>query len=168
MALARWISYVNCRADRLRHPVRYVLKHVSGQRFGDRVRFRSPGHIQLAEEDQSGAFAVFDERAVLEAIAAVDNRQKIAARRLLDENGGDAAAIAAAPEPCDGNVAPLDRRSVTGAQCVIETRRKNRGFAAPIAPMFRGDSRENRMIGHARENPAQAVLRHAKSKTLFQ
>jgi len=45
-----------------------------------------PRHVELAEEDQPLAFAVFQQRAVLEAEAAVEDGQEVAPRRLLDQH----------------------------------------------------------------------------------
>ena len=82
---------------------------------GRRVGLGAAGHVELAEEDQALALAVLQERAVLQAEAAVDDRQEVAARGLLDQHRGDVAAIAAPPGAGHGDVAPLDRRAVHGA-----------------------------------------------------
>src|SRR6266540_4994744 len=127
-------------------PIRHVLKNISSQRPGNRLTFSSSSHIHLTEQNQTAAFAILQERGVLEAVAAIEDRQEIAARRFLNEDGGDVATIATAPEPRDGNVTPVDRRAVARTQRVIKTRRKNRGFAPPVAPMLRGNSRESRVV----------------------
>ena len=86
------------------------------------------GHVHLAEQHQALAFAVLQQRAVLEAEAAVEDRQEIAARGLLDQHRGHVAAIAAAPDARHRDVAPLDRGAVTRAAS------RNRAAAAGSSP----------------------------------
>ena len=82
------------------------------ERLGRGVGLGAPGHVELAEQDHAPALAVLQQRAVLEAEAAVEDRQEVAARGLLDQDRGDVAAIAAAPDARHRDVAPLDRRAV--------------------------------------------------------
>src|SRR5258705_8102812 len=125
MALAGGVTDVDGGADRSRLPIRNVPENIAGQRFGNWIAFGPCGHIHLAEQDHPLPFVIFHERAVLEAVAAVDDREEVSARGLLDENGGDVAAIAAAPKPRGLDVAPLDCRSVAGTHRGIEARRGN-------------------------------------------
>ena len=62
-----------------RLPVRHVLEDVPDQHLRRRVALGPPGHIHLAEQDHPLPFAVLHQRAVLEAEAAVEDRQEIAA-----------------------------------------------------------------------------------------
>ena len=84
-------------------------------------------------------FAVLQQRAVLEAEAAVEDRQEIAASGLLDQDRSHVAAIPAAPDARHRDVAPLDRRAISRTHLVIEPRRQDRGLAAPVVQVLRGD-----------------------------
>src|SRR5215475_374189 len=101
MAFAGFFTDVNCCPRRGGFPIRHVLKNVSSQGLRSRIALRSSGNIQLAKKNPPPAFAMFDERAVLETVAAVDDREEIAASRFLDRDGSGVAAIAAAPKPGD-------------------------------------------------------------------
>src|ERR1044071_2811608 len=95
MGLAGRFSGVNSGSNGRRLPCGNVIENVASQRFGDGIAFGPPGYIHLTEENHAAAFAILHQRAVLEAVAAVDDRQEIATRRLLDKHGGDVATIAA-------------------------------------------------------------------------
>src|SRR5262245_18136473 len=116
-------------------PLSHVLKDVPRQRLRSRLGIGPPGHIHLAKENHSAAFAIFQERTVLEAVPDVDDWQKIPANRLFDEDGGDVAAVAAAPKACDRKSAPVDGRSVSRAHFVLEARGKDGRAATPVAQM---------------------------------
>jgi hypothetical protein len=104
----------------------------------------------------------------LEAVAAVEDRQKIAPRGLLDEDRGNVSAIAAPPKPRDRDVAPFYRRAVTWPHFILEARGQDRRLAAPVAQVLGPDPGQERMIGHSPEDPAQAVLGRAEPEPLLQ
>src|SRR6266436_664387 len=168
MALARGFSNVNRRPGRGALRIRYILKNVSGQRFSNRIALGSASNIHLTKQNHSPAFAILHERAVLKAVTTVDDRQEIAARRFLDQNRSNITAITAAPKPSDRNIAPLDGWSVARAQVILKARREDGCFAPPVAPMFRSEARQSRMIGDAAKNLPQTVLRHAKAEPLLE
>ena len=106
-----------------------------------------PGHVHLAEEHQPLAFAVFHQRAVLQAVAAVEDRQEVAAGGLLDQDRGDVAAVAAAPDARHVDAAPLDRRRrrtagsvvvLSGAAAEASPRRASRAGSPPSSPASSG------------------------------
>src|ERR1043166_2833178 len=168
MAFAGRIARINDGTGRSWFPIGHVLKNVARQGLRDWIAFGSPGDIYLTEQNHSAAFAVFQQRAVLKAVAAVNDREKISTRRFLDQHGSNVAAIATAPEVRHGNIAPIHRWAVARPKNVIETRWENRGVAAPVPQMLDVESREQRMAGHGREYLSQAVLGHAKTKTLYE
>ena len=113
-------------------------------------------------------FAVLQERAVLEAEAAVEDRQEIAASGLLDQHRSHVAAIAAAPDARHRDVAPLDRGAVAGPQLVLEPRRQERRLAAPVAQVLRVESRPGADDpAQPREDLPQAVLRRRGTRAAF-
>ena len=156
IALAGRIADVEGLAPWRRFPGGRVVEDVPGQRLGRRVGLGAPGHVHLAEQHHALAFAVLHQRAVLEAEAAVEDRQEIAAGGLLDQHGGHVAAVAAAPHARHLDVAPLDRRgaAVAGAEFVLQARRQDRRLAAPVAQVLRAEPGQKRMVGHALERPA--------------
>src|SRR5438309_5605472 len=97
MALSSRLAGVNHLPARKRFPIRSVLEKVAHERLGGRVGLGAPGHIELAEECHSPALAVLHQRAVLKAVASIQDRQEIAAGGLLDQNGSHVAAVATAP-----------------------------------------------------------------------
>ena len=59
------------------------------ERFGRRLDLSPIADVQLAEEHHAAALAIFHQRRVLEAEAALQDGQKIAAGRLLDQDRRD-------------------------------------------------------------------------------
>ena len=56
------------------------------QRLGRRIDVRSPGYVELAKHEHSSSVAEFHQRAVLKAVAAVQDRQEIAAGRFFEKD----------------------------------------------------------------------------------
>ncbi len=116
------------------------------KRLGGRVLLGPARHVHLAEEHQALAFAVFHQRAVLQAVAAVEDRQEVAAGRLLDQHRGHVAAVAAAPDARHLDAAPLDRRPAvacgwwctSAAAAGASPRRASRGGVSPSSPASSG------------------------------
>ena len=115
-----------------------------------------PGHVHLAEQDHAPALAVLHQRAVLQAVAAVEDRQEIAARRLLDQDRGHVAPVAAPPDPRHVDAAPLHRRGRSAADRVLQARREDRRLAAPVAQVLRVEPGQERVVRQRAERPAAA------------
>ena len=58
--------------------------------------------------------------------------------------------------------------AVRGPHLVLQPRRQERRLAAPVAQVLGVEPGQQRMIGHAREDLPQAVLRHAEAEPLLQ
>ena len=146
-----------------------VAEEVPCQRLGGRILLGAARHVELAEEHQPLAFAVFHERAVLQAVAAVEDGQEVAPRRLLDQHRGHVAAVAAAPNLRHLDAAPLDRRPAVGlARGVVQSRRQERGRAPPVAEVLQLEPGQQGMVRYALENLPQAVLGDAEAQPLFE
>src|SRR3954471_22203807 len=102
--------------------------------------------VHLAEKDEPLALTEFEERAVLQGIAAFEDREEIAARWLFDEHRSDVAAIAAAPHARHINVAPLDGWAIARLQRVFEARCRCGCFTAPIVQMAITQPGQNGMV----------------------
>src|SRR5438045_7698542 len=83
-----------------------VADEVGRQNLGARIALRTAREVQLAKQNHALAFAVFQQRAVVQAEAAVEDREKIAASRFFDQNRGHVAPIAATPHPGGSKIAP--------------------------------------------------------------
>ena len=57
---------------------------------------------------------------------------------------------------------------MTLADFVLQARREERGFPAPVPQVFVFDTGKQRMIGHPFEDPSQTVLRDPKAEPLLQ
>ena len=57
-----------------------ITEKVIDERLRRRVAFGPSGHIELAEKHHSSAVAKFQQRAVLQAVTAIQDRQKITAK----------------------------------------------------------------------------------------
>src|SRR6478736_2074263 len=125
------------------------MEDVPGQRFGGGIGFGAADHVHLAEQHQAFSFVVFEQRAVLEAKAAIEDWKEIPSGGLLDQDRGDVAAVAATPEARDREVAPFYGYAVEGTDFIFQARRKERGLAAPVVKMLCGKLFDNRMLAHA-------------------
>src|SRR5262249_58572268 len=114
------------------------------------------GHVRLAQQYKPLARAVLQQRAVLQRVAAVEDRQEVAARRLLDEHRRDVAPTAAAPGPWYVDAAPLHRRAVPGTHHVGEPRWEDRRLAAPVVQVLGVEPGQDGMIRDSREDLPQA------------
>ena len=108
VVLAGRIADIQGLATGGRFPAANILHEVSGDRFRRRIAFAPAGHVELAEQHEPLAFAILHQRAVLQGVAAVDDGQEVAPRRLLDQHRGHVTAIAATPHAGYLDVAPLD------------------------------------------------------------
>ena len=141
------------------------------KQLGRRIALGPSRDVHLAEEHQPLAFAVLQERAVLEAEAAVEDRQEITLCRLLDQNRGDVPSTPAAPDAGDVQTTPLDhgcRLAVGLADRVLQAGRQDRRLASPVAQALDIEPFQQRVIGHAGEDLPQAVLRDAEPEPLFE
>ena len=168
MGEALRIAGVDHVPPRGRLPARRVSDEVSHQGVRRGVGLGAAGHVELAEQDHAPAFAVLQQRAVLEAEPAVDDRQEVAAGGLLDQDRGDVPPIAAPPDAGHADAAPQDRRPVARPQLVVEARRQDRRLAPPVGQVLRGEARQDRVVGDAREDLPQPVLRDAEAEPPLQ
>src|SRR5436305_8113512 len=98
MRSAGGVSQIYRASRRLRLPDIDVSEDVADKRHPRRLGFGAADGIELAEDDQAPALAIFHQRAVLQAVAAVEDRAEVAARGFFDQGGGDIAAISTSPD----------------------------------------------------------------------
>ena len=94
---------------RCRLPSCQVLDDVARQDLRRRIAFRSARHVHLAEQHHAVPFAELHQRAVLQAVAPINDRQEVSPRGLLDQDGRHVAAAAGSPRARHLDAAPLDR-----------------------------------------------------------
>src|SRR6185437_16710601 len=94
--------------------------------FGGGITFGPARHVELTKEHHSFAFAIFHQRAVLKAEAAIENRQEITARGFFDQHRRHISAIAATPHPRHWYARPLDGRPVARTYFILQSRWKDR------------------------------------------
>ena len=151
-------------------PGRGVGYHVPQQTFRGGIVFRAPRHVQLTKQDHPAALTILQQRTVLQTEPAVDERQKVAASRLLDQDRGHVAAVPTSPQPRDFQSAPAHRRGpvVSVAGCAHPTRRNERRRAPPVAQMLVAKSSQDRMSCDSRPDGAEPVFLDAEAQPLLQ
>ena len=120
------LSGVDERAARSWGPGRDITEQVADKPVGGGIRFAATGDIHLAKDHESLALAVFEQGAVLEAVAAVEDRKKVASDGFLNQHGGDVPPVATAPKPGHGEVTPKDGGAVARFQFVGQPGREQR------------------------------------------